>query len=258
MECPYDGFMPLPTRLQRHIRSLKQKKFRDETGEFVAEGAKLVRDLCQAGLTPQILVACDSFAERIGNGAFHRVTEAEMARLSLLETPAGVLATFRKPTLPPLPDDFPSGLCLALDDIQNPGNLGSIVRTADWFGVREVFCGPGTADAFGPKAVQATMGSLARVHLRYGDLEAVLERALRSGRNVFGAFLEGESLFESVLPPDAILILGHEGRGINPRWEGFLSRKLTIPSTAGAGAESLNVGAAAAIFCAFFRKAGGV
>ena len=184
-------------------------------------------------------------------------TEEELRRASSQKSPQGVLAVLRKPADTPDPDTPARDLCLALDDVQDPGNLGTIVRVADWFGLRDVFCSRHSADVYGAKTVQATMGALARVRVHYVDLPALLARCREAGLPVYGTFMDGDSLYAAGgLEARGVIVMGNEGNGISPEVGRLVSHRLLIPSypPGAPTCESLNVGVAAAIVCAEFRR----
>ena len=254
----------LSHRQLKWIRSLAQKKYRDESGCFVAEGPKVVGDLLPyfdcvfLGRTTDCTLDVTTFS--VGETAM--LTGAELERASFLKTPREVIAVFRQPAMDATDLAALPGreLCLALDTVQDPGNLGTIVRLADWFGIRHIFCSPGTADAYAPKAVQATMGSLGRVRLHYGPLETLLSAAAGSREDipVYGTYLEGTPLREAPLENRGFLVMGNEGQGITEAVGRFVNRRLYIPPyPAGRSAEerpeSLNVAIATAILCAEVR-----
>jgi len=243
----------------RQIRLLEQKKHRLESGLFVAEGPKVVGDLLRSGYRSQQLFATRNFLESTAADSLrhllpeHLLTEVsddELRRLSFLQHPQHVLAVF------PLPDRHtvatPSGLCLALDGVQDPGNLGTIIRIADWFGIRDIYCSPDTADAWNPKVVQATMGSIARVRLCYTDLASLISQTTLP---VYGTLLDGTDIYQQQLSADGIIVMGNEGNGISPALRPLITRRLLIPSyRQDDTAESLNVAIATAITCAEFRR----
>ncbi len=214
------------------VRSLADKRVRMETGLFVAEGRKLVTDLEASGLR-----VVKTFAGK----------DAE--RASLLKTPTDIVALFEIPqhTFDPDPS---RDLILTLDDVQNPGNVGTIIRLADWFGIRDIICSPATADCYNPKVIQATMGSIARVRVHYTDLVTWLSGV---GSPVYGTFLEGDNVYTTPLTPNGIIVMGNEGQGISPALESLVTRKISIPRF-GHDAESLNVAIATAIVCSEFRR----
>lgn len=241
----------------KYIRSLEQKKSRKEERAFLAEGAKLVGDLegyfpCRilVGI-PEWLAAHPHFrAQEVVS-----VTPEELAKASLQKTPQEVLAVFEMPDDEVDDDASCEDLCLALDDVQDPGNLGTIIRLADWFGIRHIYCSLHTVDVFNPKAVQATMGALARVRLHYVPLADWLCR-LDGCVPVYGTFLDGEDIYGQELLARGVIVMGNEGNGISPEVERLVSHRLYIPSypPGQMTSESLNVAMATAIVCAEFRR----
>ena len=234
------------------VRSLADKRFRDESGCFIAEGEKLIGEIMASPLRIRRTYAL----EGVFDGVAETVTAKEMERISMLKTPNNSLAVVEIPH-----HRFDAGvlrnkLVLALDDVQNPGNLGTIIRLADWFGVDEVICSPATADCFNPKVVQATMGAILRVRVHYLDLAATLSEASRAGIPVYGTFLEGDDLYQAPLSAAGIIVMGNEGRGISGACAASVTRKLFIPPypTDRHGSESLNVAVATAVICAEFRR----
>lgn len=245
---------------RKTLRLLEQKKRRDAEGLFVAEGRKTVGDLLRGGMgCAYVAGTAERLAELGRLAAGVETAEAsveELDEVSSLQTRTEIIGIFRKPDAP-LPRPDAQTLIVALDDIQDPGNLGTIVRTADWFGVRSIVCSNRCADVFGPKAVQATMGALCRVGVCYTDMAAWLRRnAEGEGAPVFGTYLEGEDIYSAPLPSGGIVLMGNEGHGIAPRLSGFVGRKLLIPShPAGTPtSESLNVSIATAIVLSEFRR----
>ena len=242
----------------KNIKSLELKKFRDEKRLFVAEGHKLVGELLGV-FKCVLLVATDEWLgsrKRIPAERIESVTADELKRASLLCSPQDVLGVFC------MPDDHSTvkeaaakNLVLALDDVQDPGNLGTIMRIADWFGIKDIFCSKATADIFNPKAVQATMGAVARVKIHYTDLAKELS-ALPSSIPVYGTFLEGDIIYDTQLSANGVIIMGNEGNGIGKEVGKTVNRKLYIPNwPAGAAtSESLNVAIATAIVCSEFRR----
>ena len=241
----------------KYIRSLEQKKYRKEENAFLAEGNKLVADL-SGHFACKLLAATSRWLEEHPHVSAEEtvcVSHEELSRASLLKTPQDVLAVFELPS-----HDFDAGavsrsLCLALDNVQDPGNLGTIIRVADWFGIRHIFCSIGTADAFNPKTVQATMGALARVQIHYMQLNNFFN-SLKPDIPVYGTFLDGENIYKEPLKPHGIIVMGNEGKGISTEVERYINKKLLIPSFPENGncVESLNVAVATAIVCAEFRR----
>ncbi|MDE6126375.1 MAG: RNA methyltransferase [Muribaculaceae bacterium] len=240
---------------------MKTARHRREAGAFVAEGTRCVLETLPH-YAVRCLVATPKWLEENGGllpaGAPEPLTASadEMRSMSSLQTPQGVLAVYDIPRLPPLELPAPGELCLALDTGQDPGNLGTIVRVASWFGIRRVFASETTVDLYNPKVVQATMGGLAGVEVRYLDLPAFLGRASEAGIPVCGTFLDGSDIYRGELPPGGIIVLGNEGNGVSPEVEARCSLRLKIPSFPpdGTAVESLNVGTAAAVAVAEFRR----
>lgn len=230
---------------QKLIRGLELKKFRRREQLFVAEGPKVVGDLVKAGYTPQAL-----FSTTEQPGA-QLVTEDELRRISFLQHPQQVLALFPLPE-PELEQPQPGSLYLALDGVQDPGNLGTIIRLADWFGIGTIYCSEDTADAWAPKVVQATMGSIARVKVIYANLGELLDNTTLP---VYGTLLDGNDIYQEKLTAEGIIVMGNEGNGISADIRQKVNRRLLIPSFhRGDTAESLNVAIATAITCSEFRR----
>lgn len=250
----------------KYVRSLEMKKFRKADNVFVAEGHKLVGDLLDVfsctylAATAEWLAQHSSWLQKQSGVEINEVTDEELKRLSFQETPQQVLAVFRQPTYEVDVNDVAQHqLCLALDDVQNPGNLGTIVRLADWFGIEHIFCSRGCADIYNPKTVQATMGGIARVQTHYVDLPEMLS-ALDKTIPVYGTFLDGENLYQKQLENRGLIVMGNEGKGVSKAVEAFVSERLYIPNypSGRATSESLNVAIATAIVCAEFRRIGSI
>ena len=227
------------------IRSLRLKKFRDQLGLFVAEGSKCIGELRRA-FDLNLLVTPEN------------ATAVELEQISSMRTPQGQVAVFRKPPETPLPqpDD---GLVLVLDGVQDPGNLGTIIRTCDWFGVRHIVCSADTADCFSPKVVQAAMGALARVCVYYTvDLAQYITTTSQvSHCPVYGTLLDGRNMYLPDALPEkgrGLVVMGNEGNGISPEIRALVSHPLFIPSYAQDAVESLNVAVATAVILAEFRR----
>ncbi len=228
----------------KFVKQLEMKKHRQREGLFVAEGPKVVGDLLAAGFEPHTIYATEEWTK---SSPVTTVTPDELRKLSFLQHPQQVLAVFRLPS--PI-TSHPSSLTLALDGIQDPGNLGTIIRIADWFGIDTIVCSLDTADAWSPKVVQATMGSIARVKISYTDLKEYLSR---TALPVCGTLLDGDNIYTQELPQEAIIVMGNEGNGISPDIRQLVTHRLFIPQYR-PGAESLNVAIATAITCAEFRR----
>lgn len=244
--------MPTKADIQL-IRSLADKRSRDREGLFVAEGRKLVGELLASNLRVRRIFALDKVFDE---GCAETVTPREMERLSLLKTPSDAVALVEIPRYRLTEELGRNHLILALDQVQNPGNMGTIVRLADWFGIGDIVCSPDTADCFNPKVVQATMGAILRVRVHYTDLEVFLARVRDEDTPVYGTFLGGENLYDADLTPAGVVVMGNEGRGIGAACARSVSRRLFIPPFPAErqGSESLNVAIATAVVCSEFRR----
>jgi TrmH family RNA methyltransferase len=231
------------------ITALQQKKFRKEHGLFFAEGIKVVGELLDSGLVLHSLYTTGAYSNEVLPEKVFEATEAEMKKISALSTPAGVLAVFRVPK--PVPVSY-SGLIMALDGISDPGNMGTLIRLCDWFGIRHLVCSHNCVDVLNPKVVQATMGSLTRVNIVYEDLDLFLQD---SPLPIFGTFMDGENIYKEQLPAEGIIVMGNEANGISPDVEQMVSGRLAIPRFGALQAtESLNVATAAAIILSEFCR----
>lgn len=236
---------------QKYIRQLEQKKYRKREGCFVAEGTKVVGDLLKR-YQPLALYATESWDAPKGVG-YTLVSEEELQRVSFQQHPQQVLAIFPIPQ-PTDPVSLRGSLTLALDGVQDPGNLGTIIRIADWFGIDTIICSEETADAWNPKVIQATMGSIARVNVIYANLVELLD-TLPSDYPVYGTFLDGENIYTQTLSDEGLIIMGNEGNGISDAVRAKVNRRLLIPDFhQGDTADSLNVAIATAITCSEFRR----
>lgn len=240
----------------KYIHSLELKKNRKEEQAFVAEGHKLVGDLL--GHFPcRLLVATRAWLDRnpdVEAMEIIEVNQEELTRASLLKTPQEVLAVFEQPEYSIQPEVVERSLCLALDDVQDPGNLGTIIRLADWFGIEHIFCSLGTVDVYNPKTVQATMGALARVKLHYVDLPSII--ASMPSVPIYGTFLDGNNIYAETLSANGLIIMGNEGKGISPEVAKLVNKRLYVPNypSERVTSESLNVAVATAVVCAEFRR----
>lgn len=241
------------------IRSLAQKKMRQEEKVFVAEGGKIVGELLESGIECLFIAATSEWLESRNMPKANDiavVTAEELRGISMQQHPQDVLGVFRQfenEPCKPTPDE----LIIALDGVQDPGNMGTIIRIADWFGVGTILCNEGTVDVYNPKVVQATMGSIARVGVEYVDLAATLS-GISSDIPIYGTLLDGENIYNQQLTCGGIIVMGNEAAGISANIRPLIRQKLFIPSFPhGIGfdtAESLNVGVATAITCAEFRR----
>lgn len=227
----------------KRVRSLREKKFRDEFGQFVVEGEKMVEEALTSGFRVNAVYRMDE------------VGAEAMERMSQLSSPSPVLAVVEKPA--PRGLVLERGLYLGLDSVRDPGNMGTILRLADWFGVSTVFASPDSVEIFNPKVVQASMGSVFRVHAVYSNLPDICRRFRAADMPVYGTFLDGDDIYSLGLSSEGLVIMGNEANGISAEVAKFVSSRLFIPSSAkGRTAESLNVAAATAITLSEFRRRG--
>jgi TrmH family RNA methyltransferase len=233
----------------KYIQSLCHKKQRQESGLFIAEGVKLVNELMRSKLTIKKLYATEDWETEVScKVETVRVTMDELKKISTLQTPNKVLALVEEPILPKLKIAKNSWV-LALDDIQDPGNMGTLIRIADWFGINTIVASKNSVDCFNNKVVQSTMGSIGRVKVHYVDLPDFLVVA---DLPVFGALLEGKSVFNTTIPNGGILLIGNESKGIHPNCRKLITNPISIPRIG--GAESLNAGVAAGILLSYLTK----
>jgi TrmH family RNA methyltransferase len=256
----------ISTAKSKLIRSLRQKKFRDQLHLFMAEGEKMVLELARRGSETQFQIK-EIFAtgkwieehEKLLNDLKADVcvlTTAEIKKLSNFLTPQPVMA------LVSIPDnDFSAEKLLhipvlAFEAIRDPGNLGTIIRTADWFGIRQIICTPDSTDLYNPKVVQSTMGSITRVQVDYLDIETLLGSSEIKGKPVFGTFLTGNNIYEASLGPDPLILFGNESHGLSGRFDHYIHQRISIPyfSRMGHGSESLNVASSVAVICSELRR----
>lgn len=222
------------------VRALREKKFRDEYGQFVVEGEKMVQEALKSDF--DVLKVWRK--EEIG--------EEAMKRISSFSTPSPVLALIKRPeSSEPV---LEKGLYLALDSVRDPGNLGTIIRIADWFGIRTLFASPDSVEPWNPKVIQASMGSIFRVRFAYADIPGLCRRFRDAGMNVYGTFLNGKNLYSQSLDKDGLIVMGNESNGISDAVGAEVNARLFIPSYGNSGAESLNVAVATAVTLAEFRR----
>ena len=246
----------------REIKSLEDKKERILTGLFIAEGRKLITELLDSSIRVEMVYATTGQARLFGDLPESRqvsmttVSEEDIKRISHLKTPPGSVAVCHLPeyTLPP--DAGEKELMLCLDDIQDPGNLGTLLRLVDWFGICHIICSPGTADVYNPKVIQATMGAICRVRTHYMPLVPLLSQKRPEQIPIYGTFLDGKNIYTTSLTSHGIITLGNEGKGISAGVAECITEKITIPDFhSGAGKpESLNVSVAAAVVLSEFRR----
>jgi TrmH family RNA methyltransferase len=231
------------------ITSLQQKKYRNEHQMFIAEGVKVIQELLQSNFVLEHLFITETIFEQVGSSQKTVVKEPDMKRISALSSPSSCLAIFKIPAEAKIET---RGLIVALDDIRDPGNLGTIIRLCDWFGVRQLLCSLETVDVYNPKVIQSTMGSIKRVNVNYVDLDKYVSE---SSLPVFGTFMDGKNVYGEALPKEAILILGNEANGISAGLEKITKNRIAIPRFGAIQqTESLNVATATAIFLSEFRR----
>ena len=242
------------------IRSLDLKKNRLVAGLFVAEGKKLVFDLLQSEIEVSEIFCTKLIATELinckDNLKIEVVDKEELSRISFLKTTPEILALLDIPISVIDWDEIKDNLTLVLDAIQDPGNLGTIVRLADWFGIRNIICSEECADLYNPKVIQSTMGAFARVKVHYVPLDGFLNRAKELKIPIYGTFMEGENLYKTDLTANGLVVMGNEGNGISDEIATFISSKISIPSypPGVATSESLNVAIATSVICSEFRR----
>jgi TrmH family RNA methyltransferase len=231
------------------ITSLSQKKYRQKHQLFIAEGIKVVNELLNSSFEVEILFCADDFKTAISEDKITRISEIELKKISTLKSPNKVLGIFKIPEEKLLEN---SGLILALDAINDPGNLGTIIRLCDWFGISQLICSKDTVDCYNQKVVQASMGSLTRISIHYTDLEDYLSA---TNLPTFIADMDGENVYKTVLPKEGILILGNEANGVSKEVKKQIQRKISIPRFGKTQeTESLNVATATAILLSEFKR----
>ncbi len=231
------------------ITGLQQKKYRKQHKLFFAEGIKVVQELLNSNFELHQLFTTQDIFKGIPKEKTEVITEAELKKISALNTPQVCLALFVMPDEKPVPGN---GLIMALDDIRDPGNLGTIIRLCDWFGISHLVCSDQCVDVYNPKVVQATMGSLTRVNVVYTSLEDYLSKTRLP---VFGTFMDGDAIYGETLPQEGIIIMGNEANGISEAVEAMVNHRISIPRFGDLQqTESLNVATAAAIILSEFRR----
>ena len=231
------------------ITSLQQKKYRKQEQLFFAEGVKVVQELLHSNFELQELFTTKQDFLSVSKDKLHAISEAELKKISALATPNSCLAVFKIPKAKEMKE---SGLILALDDVRDPGNLGTIIRLCDWFGIETLFCSEETVDIYNPKVVQATMGSISRVNVVYGDLENFL---VKTKLTVFGTFMDGKNIYQESLPNDGVIVMGNEANGISEAVEKLVTDRIAIPRFGDLQiTESLNVATATAIILSEFKR----
>ena len=231
------------------ITSLQQKKYRKQEQLFFAEGVKVVQELLHSNFELQDLFTTKQDFLTVPKNKVHAISEAELKKVSALTTPNTCLAVFK---IPKAKEMVEKGLIVALDDVRDPGNLGTIIRLCDWFGIETLFCSEESVDIYNPKVVQATMGSISRVNVVYGNLETFLSQTKLP---VFGTFMDGKNIYQEELPKEGIIIMGNEANGISTSVEKLVSERIAIPRFGNLQVtESLNVATATAIILSEFKR----
>lgn len=231
------------------ITSLQQKKYRKEHKLFLAEGRKVIQELLQSNFELENLFATSAIFPELNQNKVTIVSDADLKKISALTTANDCLAVFKIPNQKKI---NASGLIVALDDIRDPGNLGTIIRLCDWFGIKELICSEETVDIYNPKVVQATMGSIARVNVSYLNLEHYIKDTKLP---VFGTFMDGKNIYKTNLPSEGIIVMGNEANGISTAIENLAQNRLSIPRFGDLQqTESLNVATATSIILSEFKR----
>lgn len=244
------------------ITSLQKKKYRDQHKLFVAEGNKLVSDLLSAKIEAEFLIYTNDWneLESLPSNAIITTKIAsetnQIKKISSLKTPPNVIGVFKFPNNQLNQENIKNGLSLILDDVQDPGNLGTIIRIADWFGIKQIFCSPNTVDLYNSKVVQATMGAISSVSVIYTPLKELILQYTSAGFPIYGTFLEGETIYNCKLQKKGFIVMGNEGKGVSKEIQDLVSQKLYIPDFPNGESisESLNVAVATSIICSEFRR----
>ncbi|WP_273272919.1 TrmH family RNA methyltransferase [Maribacter polysiphoniae] len=234
----------------KFIKSLLQKKYRNQYGMFVVEGLKTVQELLDSNFEAHIIYTVGDVLDNAEHINTELVSEQELKRLSNLKSPNKVLGVFKFPKEKPVDQQ---GWVLALDDVRDPGNLGTIIRLCDWFGIQHLVCSNNTVDCFNPKVLQATMGSITRVNIVYTDLVQFINE---SSLSVYGTFMDGDNVHTTSLPQKGILVMGNEANGISSAIEALVEHRISIPQFGDQRTESLNVATATAIFLNEIKRTG--
>lgn len=245
--------MEVTNGIIKWVHSLAQKKNRDNERCFVAEGTKCVLDTLGA-FRLRGLFCTENWLRNHNIEDADVVSSSQIERMSMLKTPTEVIAVYEMPDYDVDLSETVRNLNLALDNVQDPGNLGTIIRIADWFGINDIYCSVDTVDVYNPKVVQATMGAISRVRVHYCDLPGLF--GTLKDVPVFGTFLDGDSIYEEKLGSNGFIVMGNEGKGISPEVEKYVGKRLLIPSypVGVVTSESLNVGMATAIVVSEFRR----
>ncbi len=242
--------MSLSKNQTKLINSLRQKKYRQETGLFIAEGIKVVNELLTSNLELEKIFLTETGAVEVSNTSkIVEISEAELKKVSTFKTPNKVLGIFRIPKTISIEE---TGLIVALDTINDPGNLGTIIRLCDWFGIEQLVCSKDTVDCYNQKVIQSTMGSITRVKILYTDLDSFIQN---SELPSFTADMDGDNVYKTDLPKEGILVMGNEANGISDEINKVIQQRLTIPRFGKTQeTESLNVATATAILLSEFKR----
>lgn len=232
----------------KFIKNLQQKKYRTQNKLFVVEGIKTVRELLNSSLKVYRIYVTDRTVLEFKGDFVEVISEGELKKMSGLSTPNKVLGVFHFPVAEPL--DF-SDWIIALDDVRDPGNMGTIIRLCDWFGIKSLLCSSNSVDCYNPKVLQATMGSITRVNIVYGDLKRIFSN---SEVAVYGAFMDGVEVYKEKFPKRGILVMGNEANGVSEAIEALVEKKISIPQFGPKTTESLNVATATAILLNEIRR----
>lgn len=234
----------------KFIKSLQQKKYRNQHGMFVVEGVKVVKELLASQITAHIIYSTDVEFVNENKAVTELISETDLIKISSLRTPNKVVGVFNIPV--PIKIDA-NDWVIALDDVRDPGNLGTIIRLCDWFGISNLLCSPNTVDCYNPKVLQATMGSISRVNIVYANLKDYLNKAQMP---VYGAFMDGEVVYKEIFPESGILVMGNEANGISNEIKALITKKISIPQFGAKTTESLNVATATAILLNEIKRGG--
>lgn len=232
------------------ITSLKQKKYRKQHQLFIAEGKKVIDELLRSNFElDSLFVTNENLFTSVSKSKINAITDVELKKISVLTTANDCLALFK---IPNITENELKGLVLALDDVRDPGNLGTIIRLCDWFGIETLLCSEETVDVYNPKVVQATMGSISRVNIIYTNLEKALQEV---NLPVFGTFMDGENIYQKALAKEGVIVMGNEANGISTEIEELVTQKIAIPRFGKLQqTESLNVATATAIILSEFKR----
>lgn len=232
----------------KFIKSLQQKKYRNQNGMFVVEGIKTVQELLDSNFEPYKIYSSSGELFQYPSDQLEIISEVDLKKISSLKNPNKVLGIFKIPNSIKVDEN---DWIVALDDVRDPGNLGTIIRLCDWFGIKHLVCSEHTVDCYNPKVLQATMGSITRVNIMYTDLVQFIKK---SELPVYGTFMDGNDIYSSKMPLKGILVMGNEANGISSEIENLANLKVSIPQFGSKATESLNVATAAAIFLNEIRR----